>query len=171
MLTFEGVRLWINAFEENGYLSESLSRLVGHLWTAWERRAIADVLHYIDLLQQLDASFRTMHVFEHAEIHLECGHIYYEMGDYPRAGTEIQRATELYRGGHPHNLAVANWLLGCVFWQRSAQSSAIARWERSRRLFGEISKRTQNTNWYQERIEQMSETLNYAIDEGRWPYN
>jgi len=171
MLTFEIVRTWLNWFDdERSFLHGSLRRLVERMRTAWENHSLPEVLRLIDLLHQTEDSLNDMNNgVERAEIRLECGRIYYEMGDYSRTATELRRARNFYQSSHPHNVAVVNWLLGCAFWRQAQQSDAIACWERSRRAFETMAKTGKHPDWYREQIEKMDAVLNQAIDDGRWP--
>ena len=175
MISFDDAYGWLNKFDGGeSYLGETLRQLVRRMKSAWDVQDTVMVFHYIELLQHVGMSLIDPgNIVEGGELHVECGWAYYKMGDYMRAEEEFHQAILLYNSGrgHLHNNAVSDWLQGAVFWRMARQSEAVASWSNSRRIFEYLAYTTGHTQWYRKQVTAMQETLDAAIDAGRWPLN
>ncbi len=166
-LSFDDVYGWLNFFDSDPRLEPSVARMVQNMKDAWQNHDIPALTRYVNWLQQIKSSLSDMEA--RAEVFLECGWIYYQMGDYSRAVIEFQSAAGLYRSSHPHNAAIAWWLLGCTDWRLAHASRGLKHWSDGCRAFERLIQDNRNSSWYQDRVKEMQETLDAAIDAGRWP--
>ena len=171
---FNEVYGWLNQFEDETYLSVPVDRLINHMQEAIGISDNLIVRHYIDILRPVSdmISIRnSQFAIEKAEIHLECGRAFFLMGDLTEALKEFRKSVSFYKCQHPHNTAVANWMLGCTLWQRARASEAISVWKRSFEQFCLISRKSDHHDWYEEKSEGLRDALNEAIDKARLPFN
>ena len=171
MVTFDEAYNWLNESDNRSYLSAPVQVIIDNAKTLGEKSGPVSKIHGdIQLAIQISKSLGVVDAdLEMAETYLECGRIHYLMGDITGAIAEFRQAASLYLlGGHRHNEAVARWLLGCAFWMRSNQGSAIVEWEKSCQLFQDIKRSGNQTSQYNSRIDQMQKTLEDAIRAGGW---
>jgi tetratricopeptide (TPR) repeat protein len=171
MVTFDDVYNWLNESDNRSYLSAPVQAIIENAKTlGGNSRSVSRVQGDIQLAIRISKSLGVVDAdLEMAETYLECGRINYLMGDITGAITEFRQAASLYLlGGHKHNEAVARWLLGCAFWMRSNQGSAIVEWEKSCQLFQEIKQSGKQISSYNSRIDQLKKTLEDAIKAGGW---
>jgi hypothetical protein len=157
---------WLHHFDASR-LSPATRTLVNQMEDGW--KAGNPVQAWSDIQRLKSMAPRLTVEQEVAEVMLECGRVAFEMGGWEEAAHLLEDATRRYHG-HLHQQAVANWMLGYVYWcLQTRHEDGILAWQTSismmRKLVGQKYDHDDSAEpkWYMERLDDMKDTLECAI--------
>ena len=160
------VNSWLNQFEESS-LSDPANLLLQRLEREYDRKELKRARDVIDHLDRLSGKSGGS---EAAEIHLRCGLIVAEMGNFKDAQDLFSDAASKYVN-LKHQCAVAQWMKGCMEWLLSGKEvDAINSWREAEKAFVGLNKSSVNDKdksmhpWYEAKCKVMHTALHQAAE-------
>ena len=167
MIFFETALSWLNKFTETDSTSSSFNqRLVNQLETAYQDQDFEKMRLFTDLLVNVSKKMEPGSS-KRAEISIILSWYEFNLLNFENAANLLREGIQQYYPGHEHNLGVAQWLLGCVFWEiPKKQKTAIFAWQRSIDIFRPLSDTYDSGEaaWYVQVTQQMENALLAAIE-------
>ena len=163
----EEIMNWLNCFEGSS-LGVSSQQILKSVKKKISQQSYPTI--YILMRNFEEANKRSRGEYERAEIYLEFGMAFYQMGNIHFAIKLLRKSVHgFFPGiGSCHKQAVARWLLGAVEWMNEpSQNQAITHWMQSIREFEELQSwavrdnNPQKKDWYADR----KNTLEAALSE------
>lgn len=156
---------WLNRFEpQKRFACPSVKQIVDEVNRAIDKGEYSLAWSLLEkLVPVCDACDGEM---AHAEVRLEYAYAAYRMGNLREAVAWFKRAITKYRF-HPHNLAVAQWMLGYTLLElQGYQDEAIILWTASREIFGSLANKRDSSAraavWYQHQANEMAGALEFV---------
>jgi len=166
MISMNVVFSWLNEFQGSS-LTRPDTILIEVIRQKISEARFFEAYQAIEYLKELENNREK--AFERGEIWVECGMVYYDMGNSIEAIKSLKCAEKEYPP-ESHEHAVVRWMLGTVQWFFEKDNpEAIKNWKwaieefRSLERVAEQDRRIREKNWYAERITEMDEGLREKI--------
>lgn len=171
MITFDGAFRWLNKFSDRkSFLCDSSNFLLDDLHEAIADNNPAKVWNIVDRLKSVGESFGNCN--ECAEIRVRCAQAVYRLENYQSVIDLLSEAIKMYSPDEHHNITVARWMQGYVYWKMANKHDAARiAWQKcaeSSFSLGRMFLETLKEEWYQNQTACMKNALELADQLGGW---
>lgn len=155
MITLDGALSWLNLHsDKTTYLCASSRYMMNDLANAISDGDPAEAWNITDRLKSVGESIGNC--IECAEIRVRCAHAVYRLANYQSVIDLLNEAIKMYPPDEHHNIAVAKWMQGYVYWKmRDKSDHARVSWQQSKESFeslGRMYLEGRKESWYQTQI-------------------
>lgn len=167
MITLDGAMYWLNKNSDwEIFLCSSSSFLLDDLDEAINANDLASAWNITDRLKTVGESMGDCN--ECAEIRVRCAHAVYRLANYQSVIDLLNEAIKMYSPDQHHNIAVAKWMQGYVYWKMDDQyDRARVAWQQSTESFSNLGRmflEGRKEIWYKNQIERMKTAMQIGND-------
>ena len=164
MISFDTAHSWLDRKDESKNID--LVRVFEKLEDAYLNKEISKVRLYVNILLEISHSIDiNLSLNEKAIFCLVISLYEFSLRNFDEAEHLLIKGIQLYYPDVTRNLGIAQWLLGCVLWEKSEQKLAIQAWQRSISYFHIlVNKDDEKATFYEQAIILMENSLLEVIE-------